>query len=286
MSMRRVDDSSKNQGTRIHLLALDVDGTLLTNKQAISEATRSAIQAVTARGIRVVLASGRGPRTLRSILAQLDLEGPAIAFSGGMLCSLGHEEANAIKVISEQHLAVSSAQTIVRQALARGFSVTWFVGETWHIQAWDDILRHEAEFTGMPLIARAPMSLLTDPPHKIQCIVADMDQAQQLKQFRDQLPRDCIGLFTHETFLEIFPASVNKAIALQQLGEQLGIGLHEMAAIGDGENDLAMLKTVGLGIAMGQAQQHIQQAAAWVTASNDEDGVALAIERIRREGRM
>ncbi|MGH8246544.1 MAG: Cof-type HAD-IIB family hydrolase [Gammaproteobacteria bacterium] len=275
-----------NPDTRIHLLALDVDGTLLTSDQTISEATRAAIQAVTARGIRVVLASARSPYTLRPIMAQLDIEGYAIAFSGGMLCRLSRDPARPIEILSERSLPVSSAQTIVRLALARGISVGWFMGEAWHIQAWDETLRREAANIGMPLIASAPLALMTDAPHKIQCMVAGPDRAVDLHRLRADLPPDCIGHFTHETYLEIFPHGVDKATGLQQLGHQLGIELHEMAAVGDGENDVTMLQTVGLGIAMGHAPASVRQAAAWTTSSNDEDGVALAIERIRREGRV
>jgi Cof subfamily protein (haloacid dehalogenase superfamily) len=282
MEIKKVSERTSKPGKQIHLLALDVDGTLFTSNQEISEASRAAIQAATASGIRVVLASGRGPRILRSILSQLGMEGHAIAFSGGMLCTLGHEPVNAIRVIHERQLRLATAQRIVHSALAGGFSVAWSVGETWHIRAWDDLLQREAQHAGMPIITHLP----TDPPHKIQCMVAGSEQAGQLLQFRNELPSDCIGMFSHETYLEVYPEGVSKAVGLQQLGEQLGIGLHEMAAIGDGENDLEMLREVGLGIAMGQAAPRIQQAAAWITASNDEDGVAVAIERMQREGRL
>lgn len=272
--------------SRIHLLALDVDGTLLTNDHAISPASRSAIQALTGRGIRVVLASARSPYTLRPILAELDLEGFVIAFSGGLLCRLSHDPARLIEIITERRLPLASAQTIVRLALSRGISVGWFVGEAWHIQAWDDTLRREASIIGMPFIAKAPLASMSEAPHKIQCMVAGADRAAELHRLRDELPADCLGQFTHETYLEIFPQGVNKADGLQLLGSQLGIELHEMAAIGDGENDIKMLQAVGLGIAMGHAPDSVRQVAAWTTSSNDEDGVALAIERIRREGRV
>jgi len=279
MSIKKISESTSRQ---IRLLALDVDGTLFTSNHEISEASRTAIRAATAGGIRVVLASGRGPRALRSILGQLGMEGHAIAFSGGMLCTLGHKPVDSIRVIYERQLNLATAQGIMDSALARGFSVAWCVGETWHIRAWDDLLQREAQHAGMPIFTHLPK----EPPHKIQCMAASAEQARELLRFRNELPPDCIGMFSNESYLEIYPEGVSKALGLQQLGELLGIGLNEMAAIGDGENDVAMLREVGLGIAMGQAAPHIQQAADWVTASNNQEGVAAAIEQMQREGRM
>jgi hypothetical protein len=271
---------------RIRLLALDVDGTLLTSRREISPATRAAIQSVAASGIHVVLASARSPRALRPILAALNVGGYVIAFSGGLICRLSHAPTIPRGVVTERRISLASARAVVSRALALGLSLGWFVGETWYIQSWDATLRQEAEILGIPPITSVPLDSVAEAPHKLQCMIGDSKQALELHRLRDELPYDCAGQFSHPTYLEIVPRGVDKATGLQQLGRQLGIDRREMAAMGDGENDIAMLQEVGLGIAMGHAPASVTGAAAWVTASNDEDGVAAAVERMRREGHL
>jgi len=89
--------------------------------------------------------------------------------------------------------------------------------------------------------------------------------------------------FSKPDYLEIIPTGVNKAKALAQVVRTLGLELSHVAAVGDGLNDLEMLKEVGLGIAMGNAAESVKSAAKWVTGTNDEEGVAKAVARLISE---
>lgn len=93
-----------------------------------------------------------------------------------------------------------------------------------------------------------------------------------------------MGQFSHATYLEITHLGVDKAAALLALGQRLGIAPTEMVAIGDQENDMAMLQVATLGIAMGNAPPVVQAVADWVTDTNNRDGVAAAIERLQVTG--
>ena len=81
------------------------------------------------------------------------------------------------------------------------------------------------------------------------------------------------------TNIEVNPAGINKARGLTLVCERLGIEMKNVMAVGDSLNDLAMIAEAGLGIAMGNAQEVVKKAAAWVTSTNNEDGVALAIHK-------
>ena len=98
------------------------------------------------------------------------------------------------------------------------------------------------------------------------------------------LTGDCTGQFSYETYLEIIHQGVDKATALLALGQKLGIAPSEMIAIGDMDNDIAMLRMAALGIAMGNAPMNVQEEADWVTDTNNRDGVAVAIERLKEDG--
>jgi hypothetical protein len=89
--------------------------------------------------------------------------------------------------------------------------------------------------------------------------------------------------FSKPNYLEVIPLGVNKAEALVNLTKRLSLDLSQVVALGDGHNDLEMLREVGLGIAMGNATEEVKAAAKWVTGTNDEAGVAQAIRKLFRE---
>ena len=113
---------------------------------------------------------------------------------------------------------------------------------------------------------------------KVQGLFADMKEREQawqeLKQF-DSL--ELVGSLKYN--IEINAAGVNKGKGLLELGEILGISREEIMAFGDGDNDIAMLREVGFGVAMQNADEEVKEVADYVTGSNDEDGVAKAIAR-------
>jgi 5-amino-6-(5-phospho-D-ribitylamino)uracil phosphatase len=276
----RSEAASDAGESAIRLIALDVDDTLLNNNHEISEGNRKAVRAAVEAGLHIVLASARSPGALRPLLADLGISGYMVAYGGGLVCHLDNRSVESADVIANHCLPLVSAHEIVRFALAEGISMGWFVGEGWYIPAWDAVLRHEAEIIQMQPQVTPDLMALPLRPHKIQCMVANDSEIKKLENLLSILPDDCVGQFSHPTYLEIIPKGVDKAVGLEQLGQHLGISLHEMAAIGDGENDIGMLRAVGLGIAMANAPSHVSRSAKWVTTSNDQDGVAAAIMRI------
>jgi Cof subfamily protein (haloacid dehalogenase superfamily) len=264
---------------RIRLLALDIDGTLLNSDHRITDKTRSAVQSLAKRDVHIVLASARSPFALLPLLQELGVSEYVVAFGGGMICQIAPDQT--MMIIYEQRLSLDAAHTIVHQALAEGISVGWFSNDTWHIAAWDEVLRHEAAIIGNPSLV-SDLIAMQQAPHKLQLMVAtDIDKLHRIVEV---MPPKCVGLFSHPNYLEIFPSGVDKLVGLTHLGRKLAVPLHEMAAIGDGENDIDMLRGVGLGIAMGNANIAVQKSANWVTASNEQDGVAAAINYICEQG--
>ena len=269
---------------RARLLALDVDGTLLTDELQITAATRASVQQVISQGVQVVLASARGPNALRSIMRELGIAGFAICYTGALTCRLYPDKHGSLEVVNEQRMSLSSARIVLSKALELGISIGWFTGENWYIPRWDLALHHESMITGVTPILDPDLMHFKEAPHKLQAIVGDTALLPGLNALASVLPRDCVGQFSYETYLEIIRQGVDKATALMALGQQLGIDPSEMVAIGDMENDIAMLRVVALGIAMGNAPTYVQAEADWVTDTNNQDGVAAAIARLRATG--
>jgi Cof subfamily protein (haloacid dehalogenase superfamily) len=268
----------------MRLLVLDVDGTLLTTDYHITATTRAAVQEVTARGVQVVLASARSPSGLRPILAELGMSGLTISYTGALTCRLSPDPHLSLEVVTERRMHLSSAHAILRRMLDLGISVSWFTGDSWYIPAWDAAIRRESAITGVVPMVAADLTHFTEAPHKVLCIAETAGQLTSLQQEERALPLDCLAQFSHPTYLEITHQGVDKAAALLALGRQLGIPSTAMVAIGDGANDVTMLKVVAVGIAMGHAPPAVQAVADWVTTTNDQDGVALALNRLRATG--
>jgi Cof subfamily protein (haloacid dehalogenase superfamily) len=273
-----------NTTRRVRLLVIDVDGTLLTSDYQLTALTRTAVQLVMTQGVQVVLASARSPRALHPIMRELSITGLAICYSGALTCRISPDPQEPSKAVAEQRIRLSSAHRVLRAGLQRGLSLGWYCGDDWYIASWDAALERESRLTGVPPIVKPDLAHLRWAPHKLLAIAGAPALMRELLLLVGTLPPDCTGQFSLANYLEITPHGVDKATALLALGQQLGITPADMVAIGDGENDIAMMRLVGLGIAMGNASPAVQAAADWVTETNNRDGVALAIARLQATG--
>jgi Cof subfamily protein (haloacid dehalogenase superfamily) len=217
-------------------------------------------------------------------MGELGITGLAISYTGALTCRLYPDSHIPTEVVTEQRMNLSSAHLVLRSALEQGISVGWYIGDDWYIPRWDAALHLEGELTGVMPTVVPDLAHFTEAPHKLLCIAGDPVLLPKLSLLANALPPDCTGQFSYVNYLEITHQGVDKASALLALGQQLGIAPTEMVAIGDAENDMTMLRLVGLGIAMGNASPEVQAVADWVTDTNNQDGVATAIARLQATG--
>jgi len=217
-------------------------------------------------------------------MRELGIAGFAICYTGALTCRLNPDPHVPAEVVTEQRMNLSSARLVLSNAEELGISIGWFTGENWYIPRWDLALHHESMITGVTPIVDSDLMHFNEAPHKLQAIVGETALVPRLNALASVLPSDCAGQFSFETYLEIIHRGVDKATALLALGQQLDIAPSEMVAIGDMDNDVAMLHMAVLGIAMGNAPTYVQAEADWVTDTNNRDGVAVAIERLQANG--
>lgn len=257
------------------LLALDVDGTLLRSDGTVGTRTLDALDRARDAGAMLTLATGRDWSAVRDLLAEV----PAVDYC---LCVNGTEVVtSAGDVLHAEELDVDVARAAVaalRQALP---GVAIGVGI-------------DGELVGEPLIGR----LLPDGVGEI-IEVADVLTAlgpamRDLVVFHPDYRHDVDGLhrlclaalpveglevaFSGLPMIEIVPPGAGKDAGMAWLANHLAVPNHRVVAFGDGLNDLSMLRWAGTGVAMGQAGQSVIEAADEVTASNDDEGVAVWIE--------
>jgi Cof subfamily protein (haloacid dehalogenase superfamily) len=214
-------------------------------------------------------------------MEELGITGLAICYTGALVCRISPDPHAPTEVVTEQRMNLSSAHSVLKSALEHDLSIGWYSGDDWYIPRWDAVLRRESVLTGVMPIVEPDLAHFTRAPHKLLAIAGEPVLLPQLSVLASTLPPDCKGQISLANYLEITHQAVDKATALLSLGQLLSIAPTEMVAIGDGENDIAMLRLVALGIAMGNASSTVQAAADWITDTNNRDGVAVAIERLQ-----
>lgn len=272
--------------TRIRLIATDIDGTLLRSDHTVSERTRAVLTRAQNDGVPVVPISGRQAPVLAPVAQAAGLTGPAVCANGAVGYHLGRGE-----VLFEELLSVE-AQTAMQQAMRAVYPHIRCVS----VRDAGRVFMPERGYVGM--MDPGDHGRPTDEPD-VEYDLADVLAGPSTKLILRQpgtSAEELLALATHlavpgtqatisgAPFLEVAAAGVTKASGLERLCAGLGIDRHEVAAFGDHVNDLDLLAWAGIGVAMGNGLAEVKQAADAVTATNDEDGLAVFVERLLDEG--
>ena len=274
----------------IKAIALDIDGTLTNDEKKVTPRTREALLDAQRAGIRVILASGRPTQGLKALARELELPehgGLLVSFNGAHVSDAVTDE-----VYFDRPMAVDDMRELLDHL--RNFDVIPWVTEGEYLYVEDafhctigyngapmNIVKYERDHCGLILReVRDLAEVCSRPQDKILTAGTDTylqeHAAEMYAPFRDRLS----GMFTAPFYFEFMAPGIDKANALAGALPKLGIDASEVAAFGDGQNDAHMLAWAGCGVAMGNAIDETKAAADMVTASNNEDGIALALEKI------
>jgi hypothetical protein len=205
----------------------------------------------------------------------LGITTPVGGFNGGVLATPD------LAVIAEHLLSPEIARRAVEMLNARGAQVWIFSGQDWLVRHSDEpyVALEERTVGFAPTIVEA-FGLALDTTAKIVGVSKNFELLEQCERdVRAVLADQASVARSQPYYLDITHPLANKGVALSEIAKLLGVPLAEIAAIGDGGNDVAMFERSGLSIAMGNASLEVQRAADFVTDSNSEDGFANAIER-------
>lgn len=269
---------------KIKMIGLDLDGTLLTDKKELTERTRKAVSSALEQGVVVLVATGRPwlgvPEELRNF--------------PGMRYALTSNGARIIDTLEnrviEEHLL---SPDLAKKALEicgkyDTLQEVYFDGQGY---APADKMACVEKYHKNPSMCeymrktRIPVKDIFELVEKenrgldkVQALFADMkERSQAWRELKTDSGLELVGSLKYN--IEINAAGVNKGTGLVNLGRLLGIRREEIMACGDGDNDEVMLREAGLGVAMANAEEQVKAAADYVTLSNEEDGVAVAIEK-------
>ena len=258
------------------LLTLDLDGTLLNSDHDISPGNIETLQAAERQGVMVTLVSGRMHQSILPTSRKIGLSNPIISYNGGMV---KHAETNEVYF----HLPVPrpTAVRLIEYCEQTDLHLNFSWNDQLYVKELNDWSQLYQSRTGV--VAEATGGLLNLPevePTKMQVLVDPELVVDLFAQFQRQFGRDLYITRTMPEYIEFMNPQVSKGGAIIALADRLGIPIAETMAFGDGFNDESMMQAAGFSVAMANAVDEIKQISNYVTTSNDEDGVAKAVQKL------
>lgn len=262
----------------VSLIALDLDGTVLGPGREIAPAGRAALQQAQAAGIAIALATGRMLRSARVVQEQLGLNGPLITYNGGLVRLVDGRQ-------WEDPVPLDAAHAIGALCRARGYYLQCYLGDDLYVSADDPRAQAYATLASVTyrvdpeVVWRPPV-----PPTKLLVIEPVERQPEVRAALEPVVAGRCELAHSYPHYLEISRSGVNKGVALVRLAEALGIARERVMAVGDGENDLSLIRAAGIGCAVANAVPLLATAAAYTCSARYGDGVAEAVARFALGG--
>lgn len=272
-------------GTSIKLLALDLDGTLLNEKKEITPRTWAALERARSQGVLVVPVTGRPAQGLPQVVRTMPGLRYVVSSNGATIRDIVTGE-----TLLEKHLSADTCLLVldkcahvpmIRQAFRNGVGYLSqadyntlrdrYAGTSmlqYHLDTRQVVPGTVAEFLAADRQPVEELFFLTDSPQEKADLRALLTGLPGIG-FADPFPND----------LEVIAGDIDKGEALRYLLQRLDISPVQVLAMGDGGSDLPLLQAAGIGVAMANATEAVKAGADYVTASCDEDGVALAIEK-------
>jgi len=258
---------------------LDIDGTLLNSRHQVMPCTKSHLQYLQGRGVPVILCSARPPEGVRQVAEQANVRGPVACYNGGLIFD---ENGTILRDAGIGiQLAIDYKRFVEEQfpdlVVSAYLYNVWLVEDPQH-----PLIRQEAEISGCSPLKGTLEQIAASASHihKFLCM-GDAIRIRALeKETAKQFPQ-LMALRSKATYLEILPPESTKGSAARVLLEHYGLSAKQAVAFGDSDVDVDMLQYCGLGVAMGNSPRSVKEAADYVTASNDEEGVYIALNSLR-----
>lgn len=278
----------------IKIIAMDMDGTLLNSQKKISPRTREALLSAEAKGMTLILASGRPTTGLTEFAKELEMDshhGLLVCYNGSKVvdCQTGEELFNQAMTVEEGKAVLEHMKRFrqVRPMIDHGEYM--YVNNVYNQMIRVDgkefnVIEYEARGGHYKLCEKDDLAAFVDFPLNKILTTADPEYLQahyqeMMEPFKDTL--SC--MFTGKFYFEFTAKGIDKAKALDAVLAPMGYKREEMIAFGDGHNDASMLAYAGRSVAMANGVKELKDQADEVTASLDEDGIALVVERILKE---
>jgi Cof subfamily protein (haloacid dehalogenase superfamily) len=260
------------------LICTDIDGTLLNKDRELSEATIEEVQRIAP--IPFVLISSRMPNAMRHLQHQFGNKNtPIIAYNGGLIM-------DNFKILHSTYIDNTILEATIHECLQTTIHLSLFYADEWYVPTMDYWAKREQNNTKVTPIIKLPTEVLAKwqqekkGAHKIMCMGEEQEIAVLYKTLEEKFSEEIILYRSKPTYIEISHRSVSKKTAIEHLLKYKypDVTLKNVVAFGDNYNDIEMLKAVGLGVAVANANTEVLSIADLITETNKNDGVAKTIK--------
>jgi Cof subfamily protein (haloacid dehalogenase superfamily) len=284
--MKKENEAQFRENCRnIRLVVCDLDGTLLRNEKTLSTYTLNVLRRAREKGIFVTFCTARIPEMSQSYVKLVELNGPFIACAGAVIV-----DASNLQRLYTDFADKNETMDLLKFCSTRikDYGITtdegcWFSTKSTRIERFVQY-NYAARAAGVPEI---PLHYFADSSHaeawrkniyKIVISETEQGDCQRVKAYLKAKGRKLSFLVSESTFLDVLQADVNKGGGVRRLAGILGIPIEQTCTFGDFDSDNSMLVVAGVGVAMGNAKITTKQCAAYVTDTNEHDGVATFLE--------
>lgn len=261
---------------RIEMVAIDLDGTLLRTDKRLSKRVVHAVQAASRKGVKVVIATARPPRGVREIIDILKLDTLQVLYNGAMIVDPGRG-----KHVYHKPLDPSLTKKMIKLARKadKDVVVSLEILDKWYTDHVDDSLPTETSRRFSPDFV-GPLESFWHVPVTKLLLLAPPARIGKIREAVESKVREHVtAAIADEHLLQYIHKEASKSIGLQWVAAHYGIDPKNVMAIGDAPNDVSMLQWAGLGVAVANGWEIARRAANVTVPSNDEDGVAFALQR-------
>lgn len=269
--------AQKSSSFPFRLAAIDLDDTLLGPDKQISAANAAAVSTLRDREVRVILASGRRHENMLRFHQQLGLQGPIVSAQGALV-----KDAETSEILHQYPVPADLAAEVVVEGIARSMTLIYYHSDGVYVSEknkWTEL--YQSRTGDAPTVYGNLTILASETPHKIIWCDAPSRIAALLPQMQARYEKRLYVVTTDPEFLEFIAVGVNKAVGVATVAKRYGIDSAQVLAFGDGNNDVAMLKWAGLGVAMSDARPSAKAAAALISPpGNPETSFARAVAAV------
>jgi Cof subfamily protein (haloacid dehalogenase superfamily) len=252
----------------------DVDGTLVTKAKVVTPRAIEAIEQLHEIGVLFAITSGRPPRGMRMLVHPLEMRGPMAAFNGGVIVMPD------MTIVDERAIPADVSPAVIDAIHAHGLYPWIYSGAEWYVT--DPLAPHAARESStvqfQPTVVPSYDGLLG----RLVKIVGVSDDhglvAQCETALQQQFGGNTSAARSQPHYVDVTHPTANKGVVVERMSEFYQIPLEQIATLGDQPNDVLMFERSGMSIAMGNASEDVRRAATYVTASNEDEGFARAIE--------
>ncbi|WP_235804642.1 Cof-type HAD-IIB family hydrolase [Liquorilactobacillus capillatus] len=257
---------------------LDMDNTLLNSQGNISIQTLHFLQKT---ALPITLVSARAPMEMDFAIKDLALRNAQVSFNGGLIFEKKQNKKTSVFSLPLECTDTYKLLKLVTVDYPQ-VSVSWYTRNTWYARKVDKGTLYESELTGFQpelLDNISVEALKSEPVYKIMIISFANETLKNIAEKINELSLNICVKFSGHNYLEITGSNATKNNAIAYIQASQNLKQEELAAFGDGQNDIEMFKAVGTPIAMENAANNVKKYAKFITLSNDRDGIVYGIKK-------